>query len=313
LASVPVRWNDQVDEVLGSDLAAAFAYTTPAKGVVVTPMAPLGIRDRERGTVTLSSSLGLPKKLTRIRDHPEVAVAYHAREHSATALPHYVLVQGVASFDPKPDRAWLESIAPEWERFLGPKQSGLFERWLDVYYWQRVAIEIDVRRVLSWPTGDCAGEPEVFGDPLPGGPPEPQREPRNGTAARESTTKLARQVNRLPHTLLGWVGTDGLPEVVPVSVAGADSEAVDLVSAAADRIPTGGRRAGLTSHAFRPRMVGQEQRVHTGWLTNDGGRIRYAPHTKAGYALPPSKALFVVGSTFATRRGIRKARAAGLA
>ena len=38
-----------------------------------------------------------------------------------------------------------------------------------------------------------------------------------------------------------------------------------------------------------------------------------APHTKAGYLLPPSKALFVVGSTFATRSGLRKARAAGLA
>ena len=61
------------------------------------------------------------------------------------------------------------------------------------------------------------------------------------------------------------------------------------------RIPPGGRRAGLTSHAFRPRMIGQEQRVHTGWLSNEGGRIRYAPHTQAGYALPPSKALFVVG------------------
>ena len=310
---MPVRWNDQVDEILGSDLAAAFAYTTPAKGVVITPMAPLGIRDRERGTVTLSSSLGLPKKLIRIRDNPEVAVAYHAREHTPIGRPQYVLVQGEASFDPKPDRAWLESITPEWERFLGPKQTGLLERWLDVYYWQRVAIEINVRRVLSWPTADCAGEPEVLGEPVPARAPEPQREPGKGTTARVSTTKIARNVNRLPHTLLGWVGADGLPEVVPVSVAGADSEAVDLVSAAAGLIPPGGRRAGLTSHAFKPRMVGQEQRVHTGWLTNDGGRTRYAPHTKAGYALPPSKALFVVGSAIATRRGLRKARAAGLA
>ena len=96
-------------------------------------------------------------------------------------------------------------------------------------------------------------------------------------------------------------------------MTGADAEAADLASAAAARIPPGGRRAGLTAHSFKPRMVGQEQRVYTGWLTNDGGRIRYAPHTKAGYALPPSKALFVVGSTIATRRGLRKARAAGLA
>ena len=298
-----VQWDDEVDEILGNDLAAAFAYTTPAKGVVITPMAPLGIRDRERGMVTLSSSLGLPKKLIRIRDNPDVAIAYHAREHSRLDRGQYVLVQGLASFDPKPDRGWLESITPEWEEFLGPKQTGLLERWLDVYYWQRVAIRIEVKRVLSWPSAGCAGEPQVFGEPLPELPPEPQSEPRKGTAARESTTRLTRHTNRLPHTLLGWVGADGLPEVIPVSVVAADEQGVDLASAA----------AGLTSHAFRPRMIGQEQRVHTGWLTRDGDRIRYAPHTKAGYALPPSKALVVVGSTFATRSGIRKARAAGLA
>ena len=308
-----VNWSDGVDEILGNDLAAAFAYTTPAKGVVVTPMAPLAVRDRDRGTITLSTSLGLPKKLLRIRDNPEVAIAYHAREHSRLDRGQYVLVQGLASFDPRPDREWLESITPEWEHFLGPRQTGMPGRWLDVYYWQRVAIVVDVKRVLSWPTGDCAGEPEVFGDPVPEGPPDSQSEPRKGAPARESTTRMARHINRLPHTLLGWVGADGLPEVVPVSVTGADREAVDLASAAASRIPPGGRRAGLTSHAFKPRMIGQEQRVHTGWLTNEGGRIRYAPHTKAGYLLPPSKALFVVGSTFATRSGLRKARAAGLA
>ena len=100
--------------------------------------------------------------------------------------------------------------------------------------------------------------------------------------------------------------------MVPVSVSGADEQAVDLASAAAGQIPPGGRRAGLTAHAFRPRMVGQEQRVHTGWLTRDGDRIRYSPHTRAGYALPASKAIFIVGSAIATRSGIRKARAAGL-
>ena len=62
---MPVVWSDEVDEILGNDLAAALAYATPAKGVVVTLMAPLGIRDRDRGTVTLSTSLGLPKKLRR--------------------------------------------------------------------------------------------------------------------------------------------------------------------------------------------------------------------------------------------------------
>ncbi|MET0957499.1 MAG: hypothetical protein ABWZ18_03210 [Solirubrobacterales bacterium] len=309
---MPVEWSDEVDEILGNDLAAGFAYTTPAKGVVITPMAPLAVRDRERGTVTLSSSLGLPKKLIRIRANPEVAIAYHAREHSALDREQYVLVQGRASFDPKPDREWLESITPEWERFLGPRRTGVVGGWLDVYHWQRVPIVVEVERVLSWPTAGCAGEPEVFGAPRPSSAPDSQSAPKKGTAARESTTRLRRQAGRLPHTLLGWVGADGLPEVVPVSVTAADDQAVELASAATI-IPPGQRRAGLTAHAFKPRMIGQEQRVHTGWLERDGARIRYSPHTRAGYALPASKALFVAGAAGGTRAGMRRARAAGLA
>jgi hypothetical protein len=310
---MPARWSDQVDEILGNDVVAGVAYATPAKGVVITPMAPLGLRDRERGTVTLSTSLGLPRKLIRIRDDPHVAMAFHAREHSRIERGRYVLVQGRASFDPSPDRGWLESITPEWERFLGPRHEGPVGRWLDVYYWQRVAIVIEVERVLSWPTTDCAGKPEVFGSPRPERPPGSQSPPRKGTAARESTARVRQQAAKLPHTLLGWIGADGFPEVVPVSVTGADATAVDLTSAGAALIPPGGRRAGLTSHTFRPRMVGQEQRVHTGWLEHADGRIRYSPHTRAGYALPASKALYVAACALGTRAGMRRARAAGLA
>ena len=94
-------------------------------------------------------------------------------------------------------------------------------------------------------------------------------------------------------------------------MTGADDDAVQLSSAAP--IPPGHRRAGLTSHAFKPRMVGQEQRVHTGWLEHDGERLRYSPHTRAGYALPASKAAFVAACAIGPRMGMRKARAAGLA
>jgi hypothetical protein len=304
-----VEWSDDVDEVLGNDLAAALAYATPAKGVVITPMAPLGIRDRERGTVTLTTSLGLPKKLLRVRANPHVAVAYHAREHTSIDRGQYVLVQGRASFG-KPDREWLDSITPQWERFLGPRHTGLLGRWLEVYYYERVAITIEVERILSWTAADCSGEPQLFGSPRAAAP-DSQSPPKNGTAARESTVKLRDQAVKLPHTLLGWIGGGGFPEVVPVSVTGAGEEAVELASAAP--VPPGHRRAGLTAHRFEPRMVGQEQRVYTGWLDHEDGRIRYSPHTKAGYALPASDALTVVGSAVATRRGIRTARAAGLA
>ena len=307
-----VAWPDSVDEILAGDLAAAFAYLTPARGAVITPMAPLALRDRERGTVTLSSSLGLWKKLARLRRNNGVAVAYHAREHGFTDRPEYVLVQGRATVG-EPDREWLESIAPEWERFLGPLRRGLVGRWLRVYYWERVAIEIAVERVVVWRDVTCAGTPEVYGAPLPARAPAPQKPPGNGTEPRVDVTKAADGIEKLPHTLLSWAGSDGLPMMVSAEATGSVNEGLRLRVPAAN-LPAGGRRAGLTSHWFQPRMIGQEQRVHTGWMTSAGGsEALYSPHTRSGNRLPPSKMLFTVGAGAATRIGLRGARKAGLA
>ncbi len=77
-------------------------------------------------------------------------------------------------------------------------------------------------------------------------------------------------------------------------------------------MPEGGRRAGLTSHWFKPRMVGQEQRIHTGWVEAESGKVIYCASHPAGYRLPPSKTLMTLGSaSIATR--MKKARAAGIA
>jgi hypothetical protein len=307
---VGVSWSDEVDEILTGDLAAGFAYLTPAKGVVIVPMAPLGLRDREAGTVTLTTSLGLWKKLDRVRRNPGVAVAYHAREHGFSDRPGFVLLQGHASFSPAPDRAWLESITPDWDRFLVPRSSGALGRVLDVYYWQRVAIEIRVVRVVAYPDGAAHQDPDVFGAERPP-PPASHEEPSGGTEPRVSVEAVAAHAERLPQTLLGWCGSDDLPDAVPVSAAhpAADGLRLDVPSGS---VPLGGRRAGLTSHEFWPRMVGQEQRIHTGWLSaDDEGSVRYSPHTKSGYRLPRSKLLYNLGCA-SIARGMRGARRAGL-
>lgn len=308
-----VVWPESVDEILAGDLAAGFAYLTPARGTVITPMAPLGVRDRERGTVTLSTSVGLWKKLTRLRANPAVAVAYHAREHGLSDRPEFVLVQGRATVG-EPDRGWLESITPEWERFLGPRQTGLIGRWMSVYYWNRVAIEIAVERIVVWRDSTCAGVPDVHGSPLPADPPPSQKPPGNGTGPRIDVTRAVAGLDKLPHTLLGWADADGLPMIVSAEATGSGSGTEGLrLRIPAANVPEGSRRAGLTSHRFRPRMIGQEQRVHTGWMTSDGGdSARYAPHTRSGNRLPPSKLLFDVGAGGATRVGLRGARKAGI-
>ena len=305
-----VTWTDDVDEILASDLAAGFAYLTPARGVVITPMAPLALRDRSAGTVTVTTSLAMWRKLDRIRRNDGVAVVYHAREHGLTPRSGFVVVQGRASFPITADRTWLESITPEWERFLGPRSTGVAGRILEVYYWQRVPITIQVERIVAYPDDAAAGEPLLIGAPG-AAPATPQKPPRGGTAARVDVAKVAAHAERLPHTLLGWCGSDGMPEVVPVTAVGTEDSGVTL-TVPVGSVPPGGRRAGLTSHQFQPRMIGQEQRVHTGWLESDGSdRVHYAPHTKAGYRLPRSKLIFVLGSGSIAFR-MKKAREAGL-
>jgi hypothetical protein len=306
-----VTWTDDVDEILASDLAAGFAYLTPAKGVVITPMAPLALRDRQAGTVTLTTSQAMWKKLDRIRRNPGVAVAYHAREHGLTDRSGFVLVQGRASFPTTPDRDWLESITPEWERFLGPRSAGLTGRMLEVYYWHRVPITIQVERIVAYPDDAAASEPQILGKPR-AEPAPPQKPPGAGTGPRVDATKVAAHAQRLPYTLLGWSGLDDMPEVVPAAAVEGGDSGVKL-SVPTGSVPAGGRRAGLTSHQFQPRMIGQEQRVHTGWLESDGSdRVEYAPHTKAGYRLPTSKLAFIMGSASIAFR-MKKAREAGLA
>ena len=63
---------------------------------------------------------------------------------------------------------------------------------------------------------------------------------------------------------------------------------------------------------FKRHMIGQEQRVHTGWLEVDGDQAVYAPHTKAGYAVPASPGLMAVGTALTMPRGYREARELGL-
>jgi hypothetical protein len=308
----PTSWPAEVDDVVAGDLSVMFATVTPARGVVLTPFANIALVDRGAGTVTITTSLGLWGKLERIQRNPRVALAFHTRANGASERPEYVLLQGEASFSWVPDRSWLESIGDNWESHLDTRRQGrAWDWWLSVYHWERVGIEIKVARTVVWPDLDCAGPPAVHGPELPG-PAPAQRPPARGTGSRINHARAAARIRRLPHTLLGWVGADGLPMVVPVGLRGANPLGI-LLEAPPDVVPPGGRRAGLTAHWCGARVIGHEQRAHTGWLEPETERLLlYAPHTKNGYRLPPSTPLVRAATGFATRRGFRAGRRAGV-
>src|SRR5205807_8847044 len=101
-------WPDGVDRIIDGDMTAALAYVTPAGGCVVTAVAPIGLRDRERGAVGFTTSLGLSRKLERIRREPRIALAYHTRKHGFAEDPRYGLVQGDADITLQPAQRYPE-------------------------------------------------------------------------------------------------------------------------------------------------------------------------------------------------------------
>jgi hypothetical protein len=305
-------WPDPVDETLDGDHAVMLAYVTPARGVVLAPVSNFGLHDRERGVVTVNSSVGAWRKLDRIRRNPQVAIAFHTRAHATHDRPEYVLVQGRATLQP-PVADYPTSVLDNWERLepwrdLGP----LWKRWLRVYA-LRVEIRVAVERLIVWPNLACEGTPEIHGAELPTEPPAAQNPPTKGILPRVNPSRAAKLAARLPHVLLGWVGADGFPEVIPAQVVGTNEHglALDMPDGV---VAPAGRRAGLTAHWFSRGVVGQRQLILTGWMdaSTTGGGVLYSPHTKAAYRLPSSRLVYRIAAGLVTRLGSRQARQAGV-
>ena len=284
-------------------MTAALGYATPAGGAVVMAVAPVGLRDRDQGTVTFTTSLGLGKKLERIARDPRVGIAYHARDHGFASGDSFVLVQGRCRPVPPADRDWNERVlGPASARFTGPPRRGAFwDRWLKEYYADRVPVTVDVERVVVWPALDCSGDPVVAGIDRPDAP-QRQAAPKMGTGPRLDAEKAARKLARMPHVLLGWREADGFPVVVAARVQGAGAEGMRLWSEAG--LPAGGRRAGVLGHSYEAKLVGLRARQHTGWL-EDG---LYAPHTVSAFRAPSNKTLLLLANGLLAKRGLRKAR-----
>lgn len=307
---MPVSWPDSVDQILDGDLTTGVAYVTPAGGAVVTAVAPCGLRDRETGTVTFTTSLGFGKKLERIRSEPRIALCYHARDHGFASGTEIVLVHGRATIVENPDREWLENVlSPAATRHLGAPRRGFFwDRWLQEYYADRVPVHVAVERIVVWPDLAAAGEPTVFGEPSSVAAAPAQEAPAKGTGPRVDVRKAAARLRSLPHRLLAFRGEDGYPFVVPFEVGEAGEKGIAI---SAHGLPAGGRRAGVISHDYRPKLIGLKARQHTGWLeVSDDGSAIYAPHTRTGFAAPPNKTLLLLANGALAKQGLRRARRA---
>jgi nitroimidazol reductase NimA-like FMN-containing flavoprotein (pyridoxamine 5'-phosphate oxidase superfamily) len=307
-----VTWDDELDALFGADLTVALGYRTPAGGVVVQAVAPIGLNDRETGTLGFTTSLGFSKKLERLALDPRVAMAFHAREHGRSSSTRYVLAQGTARVIEQPSEQERALVRANAASYLGAaKQGRLWDYWMREYYVSRVPVEVTVTRICAWPTLDAAGAPEwVIGEPLGSEPAAPQPPPRNGTGPRVDVARAAGRLRATAHILLGYAGSDGAPVVVPVALVTEDA-AAGFVLSTASPLPTGGRRAGVLGHSYGAQLIGLNTRQHTGWLEVDDNGVVYAPHTETGYRAPANKTLQMLINGALAKQGVKQsARAA---
>jgi hypothetical protein len=308
---VGADWSEEADAIIAGDLATALAYVTPAQGVVVAPITTAGVRDRDAGTVTFSTSLAFGRKLERIRRADQVTLAFHAREHGFADGPGFVLVQGHATIGWTDPAAQRLAMVAGMVRFSGQPKSGRFWNWwMREYYLQRVPVTVAVARVTTWPDPSGREAPAIHGSSVPVVPPDAQAAPASGRTPRLSARRAGTRLRSLPHLLLGWVGADGFPTIAPVTVGTADRDGLILLDPTGT-VPPGGRRAGLVGHSFGPALTALRAQQHTGWLEACGAGIRYSPHTQHRYRTPRGTVPTSLVNGGQAKRGLRRERRAG--
>lgn len=303
-------WSERVDGILGGDAIAVLGLVTPAAGVVLIPVAPVGMRDRVEGTVTFTSSLGYWRKLERIDRNNRVALLYSDRSHGHSEDPLTVLVQGDASIESCPNETFLDELFQvDMPRFFGLTPQGVvWDRLTHVYNRVRVRVTVSVKRLLAWDpaSGDVV---ETRGDPPPPKP-RPQRVTAGGTGPRVSIRGTARRAARLRTTCLGYVGHDTYPVLTQVNIMDHSTDGLDLSSVR--RLPQGGRRASLFSQTFGPQLTGVSVQHLSGWLHVSQDGLRFSPHRARGFTAPFGMRFATFVGSIQTRVGLRKARQKGL-
>jgi hypothetical protein len=141
-----------VDAVLRSFYTCEFT-TLNARGEPLTwPVEPFF--DAEAGTVVATASIAFPVKALNTRRNPRVALLYSDSTGSGLTDPPAVLIQGDArvaesrEWTPQSEEQFKLSVLrqPDSRKFI----SNPLVRRLFTFYFQRLTITVQPRRILVW-------------------------------------------------------------------------------------------------------------------------------------------------------------------
>jgi general stress protein 26 len=154
-----IRLPPWVQDTFNSYLVCEF--TTIKNGKPVTlPLLPFYLPDT--GKLVVTSSILFSKKIEHMKENPKVSMLFSNPEGTKSGK-HVILVQGTASTeDMDLDHGW-EKYLPLWRKKEPYIDAFLAEREKFGWFWKRIAVTVEPKKITAWKNGDTSRPPEVFG------------------------------------------------------------------------------------------------------------------------------------------------------
>ena len=135
-------------------------FTTVANNKPVTfPL--LYFYDANSGKFTVTSSILFSKKILHMKKNPKVSLLFSNPAGSGIGK-QAVLVQGMAHCDDSDlDHGW-ERFLPQWRKKEPYIDAFLAEREKFGWFWKRIVVQVEPKRIIVWKDGDVTSKPEAF-------------------------------------------------------------------------------------------------------------------------------------------------------
>ena len=152
----PPAW---VQEAFNNYLVCEFTTIDDGKPVTL-PLLPFYVP--ETGKLVVTSSVLFSKKVEHVKKNPKVSMLFSNPEGSKGGK-HVVLVQGIATAeDSDLDHGW-EKYLTYWRKKEPYIDAYLAEREKFGWFWKRIVLQVDPKKITAWKNGDTSRPPETFG------------------------------------------------------------------------------------------------------------------------------------------------------
>jgi Pyridoxamine 5'-phosphate oxidase len=247
--------------------------------------------------IDITTGLGYPKKARDAERNPKVALLFSEPHGSGLREPPMVLLQGYARVDEEDLAANRERYRREGKAKLPKANERMPPAALDRFmswYVDRIYVHVTPERIVVWPKGDIAAEPEVIGELPPGEAAQAPAVP-SGFAWEPRIEQIGTQY---PTAVLAVVGPAGFPFAARVPVHADRAAGLVRIGAVPNGMTLAPGRACLTAHVHGPEFEWQRNFQVRGALVEADGGWALQPHKLVGGFEVPETQVAILRENF---------------